>query len=56
MFTTLSLLRALAFPRAGLGQKNMAFVDDREDINSIAMTAVSAGKLHAAPLRMERAG
>lgn len=25
---------------AGLGQTNMAFVDDREDINSIAMTAV----------------
>jgi len=24
----------------GLGQKNMAFVDDREDINSIALTAV----------------
>lgn len=27
---------------AGLGQKNMSFVDDREDINSIALTAVSA--------------
>jgi hypothetical protein len=34
-----SPLLRLAF-LAGLGQKNMAFVDDREDINSIMMTAV----------------
>jgi 3-hydroxy-3-methylglutaryl CoA synthase len=26
----------------GLGQKSMAFVDDREDINSMAMTAVQS--------------
>ena len=26
---------------AGLGQKRMAFVDDREDINSVCLTAVA---------------
>lgn len=30
-------------PHPGLGQTSMAFVDDREDINSIALTAVRVG-------------
>lgn len=50
----LCYVTAYAFSRAGLGQKRMAFVDDREDINSICMTAVRKTAASGTPRHVHR--